>query len=188
MRLTSMVLASVALAFAACGVVPALGQATDQHAIDPAKSTAQFSIEHIFVDRVTGSVPVLSGTVTFAPGTTMPESVSAALDATRLRTDERDRDASLTGPDYFDTRRFPTWTFTSTKITPTGPAAFTMDGLLTMHGVAQPEHLDVVVRDGAHPLYHAVGRIDRHAFGMRGARLDPVIGNTADVTLDIVVQ
>jgi polyisoprenoid-binding protein YceI len=59
-----------------------------------------------------------------------------------------------------------------------------MDGI---HSVTQPEHVDVTLRgDAAHPVYHAVGRIDRHAFGMKGARLDhPVVGNEADTTLDV---
>jgi hypothetical protein len=39
-----------------------------------------------------------------------------------------------------------------------------------------------------HPVYHAVGHIDRRVFVMKGARLDPVIGNPADVTLDITLK
>jgi hypothetical protein len=42
--------------------------------------------------------------------------------------------------------------------------------------------------DASHPIYHAVGHIDRRAFGMKGTRLDPVIGNVADVTLDIILK
>ena len=159
------------------------------HAIDATKSKAQFSIEHIFVDHVTGSVPVVSGSLTLPADSLVPTAVSAVLDATKLRTDEPDRDAALESPDYFDAKRFPSWTFVSTAIVATGPATFGMDGVLTMHGIGQPEHLEVTLRgDRAHPLYHAVGTIDRHAFGMRGARLDPVIGATATVTLDIAVE
>jgi polyisoprenoid-binding protein YceI len=168
---------------------PARVDAADQHDIDAAKSTAQFSIEHIFVDRVTGTVPIVSGSVTTAPGSPMPLAVTAVLDPARIKTDEPDRDAALSGPDYFDAKNYPTWTFSGKKVTVTGPAECTIEGLLTIHGVAQPERLEVAVRgDAAHPTYHAIAHIDRHAFGMRGARLDPVIGNQADITLDIVVN
>jgi polyisoprenoid-binding protein YceI len=168
---------------------PCCAAAAEQHAIDPTKSVAQFSIEHIFVDRVTGTVPVLSGAVTMTPGSTIPLSVTAVLDPTRMNSGDPDRDSSLESPDYFDTKRFPTWTFVSTKIVPAGNAAFGMDGVLTMHGIGQPEHLDVTVHgDPAHPAYHALGHIDRHGFGMKGARLDPVIGNPADVTLEISLK
>ena len=164
-------LAALAAAIACVSLAPA--SAAQTHAIDPAKSKAQFRIAHIFVSRVTGTIQILRGEVALDEGATIPSAVSATLESS----------------DYFDTQKFPEWTFASTKITPTGPAAFGLDGTLTIHGVAQPEHLDVTVTgDAKSPQYHATGRIDRHAFGMKGARLDPVIGKDADVTLDIVLS
>jgi polyisoprenoid-binding protein YceI len=157
-------------------------------AIDPAKSTATFAVQHIFVERVTGTVPIVGGTIDLPNGSLVPTSVNAVLDPKKFHTDEPDRDAAMQTPDWFDTPKFPTWTFTSTKITPT-PSGFTMDGLLTMHGVTQPEQLSVVASgDPAHPVYHATAQIDRKAFGMATTRLDPVIGNVVDVTLDIRVK
>ena len=168
---------------------PALADSPDQLQIDVSKSVAQFGIAHIFVDRVTGTVPIVSGSVVIPAGSSVPTSVTAVLDATRIKTDEPDRDSSLESPDYFDVKLFPTWTFASTKIVPSGPQAFSMDGNLTLHGVTQPEHLEVTIRgDAAHPVYHGVAHIDRHGFGMKGARLDPVIGNDAEITLDITLK
>jgi polyisoprenoid-binding protein YceI len=178
---------ALSAALAACGAV-ALADAPEPHAIDIAKSRAQFRIAHIFVSHVTGTIPILSGSVKLSAGSLIPLEVEAVLDAAHVDSGDRDRDASLEGADYFDTQKFPTWSFASTKIVATGPSAFAMDGNLTIHGVAQPEHLDVsVTGDAVHPAYRATGRIDRHAFGMRGARLDPVIGKDADVTLEITL-
>jgi len=185
MRRTSI----LAVALVAAMSPIALAQATEQRAIDPAKSKAQFSIQHVFVEHVTGTIPIRSGVVDVPAGSVIPVRATAVLDATKFNTGDSDRDGSLTSQDYFDTKKFPTWTFTSTKITPTGPASFGMDGLLTMHGVTQPEHLDVTVRgDAGHPVYRALGHIDRRTWEMKGTRLDPVIGNVADVTLDIVLK
>jgi polyisoprenoid-binding protein YceI len=157
-------------------------------AIDPAKSTATFSVQHIFVEHVTGTVPIVSGSIDLPEGSLVPISVTAVLDPKKFHTDESDRDAAMQTPDWFDTTKFPTWTFTSTKITPTANG-FAMDGDLTMHGVTQPEHLVVVASgDPAHPVYHATGTVDRHAFGMATTRLDPVIGGNVDITLDIRVK
>jgi polyisoprenoid-binding protein YceI len=184
---TALVAASLVLTIAARA--PVAAQSNDERAIDGAKSAAQFSVQHVFVSRVTGTVPIVSGTVSLTPGDVIPVSVNAVLDATKLHTDEPDRDASLRSGDYFDTKAFPTWTFVSTKITLAGAKTFAMDGLLTMHGVTQPEHLDVTVSgDATLPVYHAVGHVDRRAFGMKGTRLDPVIGTLADVTLEIAVR
>jgi polyisoprenoid-binding protein YceI len=165
------------------------GAAPTPRAIDAAKSSAQFSVAHIWVERVTGTVPILSGAVLLEPGAVVPQSVSAVLDATHITTGEPDRDRSLESADFFDAAKFPQWTFTSTRIAPTGPAAFEMDGDLTIHGVTQPQRLDVtVIGDPLHPGYRAKAKIDRHAFGMSQTRLDPTIGNTVDITLDIVLK
>jgi polyisoprenoid-binding protein YceI len=167
----------------------ALGEPAAQRSIDPARSRALFSVSHLWVERVIGTVPILSGSVTLAPGSIIPTSVTAALDATRIETDEPDRDKSLRSPDFFDTQKFPTWTFASTKIAPNGSNAFEMDGNLTIHGVAQLERLHVrVLGDVAHPVYDATAEVNRHAFGMTVTRLDPTIGATAAVTLDITLK
>jgi polyisoprenoid-binding protein YceI len=163
--------------------------ATTVRDIDPAHSKAQFSVAHIWVEHVTGTVPILRGSVTLAPDSVIPLAASAVLDATRIDTGEPDRDRSLESPDFFDAKAFPEWTFSSTKIVARGPNAFEMDGDLTLHGVTRPERLDVTVSGSPqNPLYHARGEIDRHAFGMAATRLDPVIGNTADVTLDVALK
>jgi polyisoprenoid-binding protein YceI len=157
--------------------------------IDPVQSTASFGVQHVYVERVAGTIPILGGDVTIDPATLLPAAVSATLDATKLRTGDDDRDAALQGPDWFDTKRFPTWTFTSTAVHPTGAASCVIDGSLTIHGVTQPEQLAVTVSGTPErPAYRATARIDRHAFGMRVTRLDPVIGNPVDVTLDVVLH
>ena len=42
--------------------------------------------------------------------------------------------------------------------------------------------------DPLHPEYRAKAQIDRHAFGLLRTRLDPTIGDTVDITLDIVLE
>lgn len=176
-------LARLVLAFALLAATPA------PRAIDAARSSARFSVAHIWVERVTGTIPILRGSVTLAPGSLIPQSVNAVLDATHVATDEPDRDRSLESPDFFDAAKFPSWTFVSTKVMPTGSNSFEMDGNLTIHGVTQPERLDVTVSGTpSNPEYRAETHIDRHAFGMVRTRLDPTIGNVADVTLDIVLE
>jgi polyisoprenoid-binding protein YceI len=178
--------AGVARLILACALLAA---APAPRAIDAAKSSAQFSVAHIWVERVTGTVPILSGGVSLEPGSVIPQSATAVLDATHITTGEPDRDRSLESPDFFDAAKFPQWTFTSTRIVPKGPATFEMDGDLTIHGVTRSERLDVTaIGDPAHPEYRAKAQIDRHAFGMTRTRLDPTIGTIVDITLDIVLK
>jgi len=163
--------------------------AATPRAIDATASRATFSVQHIYVEHVTGTVPVASGMVTLPEGSVVPVAIVATLDPTRMRTGDDDRDGVLQTEDWFDTKRFPAWSFASTRIVPDGPRRFGVDGILTIHGVGVPEHLDVTVAgDAAHPRYRAVAHVDRHAFRMTLTRLDPVIGPTVDVTLDIALK
>jgi polyisoprenoid-binding protein YceI len=158
-------------------------------AIDTAKSKAAFSVQHIFVERVSGTVPIEGGSVDLPAGSLVPTNLTAQLDPSRVSSGDRDRDGSLVSPDFFNVKAFPVWTFASTKITPVNATSFGVDGTLTLHGVAAPEHLDVTVRGNAeHPLYHAIGHVDRQAFHMSVTRLDPVIGKIVDITLDIALK
>ncbi|MGA8576169.1 MAG: YceI family protein [Candidatus Cybelea sp.] len=177
-------------AFAAVLLASTLAPASPQpRAIDVARSSARFGVSHIWVERVTGTLPVLGGSVTLADGAMIPMAAAATLDATGVATGEPDRDQSLKSSDFFDVKRFPQWSFVSTKVTPHGANGYEMDGNLTIHGVMQPQRLNVTASGTpAHPVYHATAQIDRHAFGMAVTRLDPTIGASVDVTLDIVLQ
>lgn len=182
-------LACAALLAAGTYVTAARADDAATYAVDAVKSKAAFSVQHIWVERVTGTVPITKGTVVMTADGVVPASITAELDPSRVSSGDRDRDASLVSSDFFDVKNFPVWTFTSTKITPVNATAFGVDGTLTLHGVTAPEHLDVTVRgDAAHRMYHAVGHIDRKAFHMAVSRLDPVIGTTVDVTLDIALK
>jgi polyisoprenoid-binding protein YceI len=188
-RLNVAQVALVALAILAGPAVPAEAGSVPVRIINSAASTATFSVEHIYVERVNGSVPIVQGEIYLQQGTVIPLGVYAVLDPTKIKTGEDDRDGALQSPDWFDTKKFPTWTFQATKIVPSGTSAFSLDGTLTIHGVARTEHLDVTVSGTPeHPHYHAVGKIDRHAFGMHVTRLDPVVGNDVDVALDVTLQ
>jgi polyisoprenoid-binding protein YceI len=171
-------------------VILAVADATAMRQIDPAGSKVVFSVPHVFVERVTGTVPIVSGNVVLPQNSLVPTNVTAVLDPTKMKTGENDRDGVLQTSDWFDTAKYPTWTFASTKVSPgANGSAFAIDGILTIHGISRLEHLTVTVAGTpTHPMYRAVGQIDRHAFGMNVTRLDPAIGNPVDVTLDIVLK
>lgn len=175
---------AIVATFAALAAVP-----QSPRAIDLVRSHASFTVQHIWVEHVSGNVPIVSGSVMLVAGSGIPTSAQAVLDATRIDTGEPDRDRSLQSADFFDAQRYPRWTFTSTRIVPQGSAAFEMEGNLTIHGVTQPELVKVTMRGStADPVYHATAQVDRHAFGMATTRLDPTIGSTVEISLDIALR
>jgi polyisoprenoid-binding protein YceI len=186
--LTSILIA--ALAFAASGGSPRADETPPPHAselrLDPRASKAVFKIGHLYLTEVDGTIPILSGTVTLAPGSAIPSRVDAVLDPRGVKTGDDERDADLQGGDWFDTNRFPTWTYSGTAVVPEGPGRFSVAGVLRVHGVAQPVALEVnVVRGLPNPLYHAVGHASRHGFAMTVTRTDALVGDDVTIELDV---
>ena len=158
-------------------------------AIDPGKSRAQFSVSHIWVEHVTGTIPIVEGSVTLAPGSLVPTAATATFDPAKVSTGEPDRDRSLASPDFFDARKYPHWTFTSTSIAAKGSDAFDngrRHNHSRRHATGSPRRDRA--RDGRASRISRQGEIDRHAFGMARTRLDPTIGATVDLTIDVTLK
>ena len=92
--------------------------------------------------------------------------VTVDIDMNSIDGKDPERNKSIKGADWFDTERFPTARFETTKFTKTGEHAFTAEANLTIHGIAIPVQLPFRLE------YQAVG------FGQ-----DRVI-MTGSVTLD----
>ncbi len=186
-KIAQVVALAFVLAVTLCGPGHAQ-EATSDRAVDPGASTASFAVRHLYVQRVTGSVPIVRGTVTLPRASAIPIRIRAELDPRRIKSGDDDRDADLQGPDWFDSKRFPIWTFASTSIVAMGANAFDALGTLTVHGVAAPctVHAEIV-RGLPDPTYRATATIDRHAFGMTITRADALVGRELTLAFTIVL-
>ena len=106
--------------------------------IDPSHSTAMFSVRHAMISTVRGHFNVISGTLHIDEQNPANSSVDAQADASSIDTRDERRDGHLKSPDFFDAAQFPTITFKSTKVEPTGGNEYNVTGDLTMHGVTKP--------------------------------------------------
>jgi polyisoprenoid-binding protein YceI len=157
----------------------------DVRPVDVKASHAAFSVQHVLVERVTGSVPIVSGDVTVGADGAAPLAVDATLDPARVDTGDGDRDGDLVGSDWFDTKKFPLWTFKSSRVIANPDGTFAIAGILTVHGVGVPVVLATsLVHRTPHPAYHATTTVDRHAFGMVVTRTDALVGNEVDIVID----
>jgi polyisoprenoid-binding protein YceI len=105
--------------------------------IDPVHSTAEFKVKHMMISHVKGYFTGLSGTATLDEGNVANSKVEASIDSASVNTREPQRDAHLKSADFFDVEKFPTLTFTSTKIAQTGDGELSVEGDLTIHGVTR---------------------------------------------------
>lgn len=116
--------------------------ATDTWTIDGAHSTVGFKIRHMMVSNVTGTFGTVEGTFTADEKDVTKLTTEATIDAKSVNTNNAKRDEHLRASDFFETEKFPTITFKSTKVVKAGKA-FKIVGNLTMKGVTKEVTLNV---------------------------------------------
>src|SRR5579872_5816209 len=102
--------------------------------LDVTHSAVDFSVKHLMIATVKGRFGTFTGNgETNEDGSI--KSVAIEIDAASINTNQAQRDAHLRSPDFFDVEKFPSLSFTSTKIEQDG-TDLTITGNLVMHGVA----------------------------------------------------
>lgn len=165
--------------------------------VDPAHTSADFSIEHMAISRVTGSFDQVTGDLVFDKDGNHPESVNISIDVASINTGVDKRDEHLKSPDFFDVKTYPTMSYTSDNIISQGEGRYKVEGTLTMHGVSKPVTLAVEglqrnekdpwgnTRKGA----HVTAELNRKDFGIvYNAVLESgnlMIGETVDVVINL---
>src|SRR5579864_4747953 len=100
----------VLLAFA-----PALCAQENSWTIAPLDSFANFSVRHLMISTVHGSVGGFKGTVVYDPKDPSKASVEATMDVNTFNSGITKRDDQVK-EDYFEVKKFPMITFKSTKV------------------------------------------------------------------------
>jgi polyisoprenoid-binding protein YceI len=142
--------------------------------LDLAHTSATFTAKHMMIATVRGSLAVTGGTITFDPANPAAASVEATLDAASINTNMGDRDNHLRSPDFLDAATYPTITFKSTKVEPTGEGTARIYGDLTIRDVTKPVVLDATLEGvGKDPVtgvdkagFSATTSINREDWGL----------------------
>lgn len=165
--------------------------------IDPAHSAAQFKVRHMMIANVKGEFTKISGSASYDPSNPSVAQIQAVIDASSISTRDEQRDGHLKSADFFDVARFPTITFQSSKVLPSGPGSFEVMGDLTIHGVTRPATLTVeevtpeakdpwgIVRRGA----TAKTKVNRKDYGLHwNVALEAggfLVGDDIEITIDV---
>ncbi len=110
--------------------------------IDPDHSVASFSVGHMMVTRVRGTITGITGTILFDPDAVERSSVEASMPISGLTTGNRKRDEHLFSADFFDAAQFPSISFRSTKVEKTASNQAKVTGQLTIHGITKTVTMD----------------------------------------------
>ncbi len=114
----------------------ATSQETARYNLDPVHSTVEFVVRHLMISKVRGHFASFQGSFELAPGSDVPQAISASIDAASIDTREAQRDAHLKSADFFEVEKYPTLEFVSARVEGTADA-FKVFGNLTMHGVTK---------------------------------------------------
>lgn len=141
--------------------------------VDPAHSRIGFSVKHLMIATVPGNFNEFSGKFDFDPAKGDLKSSEFTVQAASINTNNAKRDDHLRSPDFFDVAKYPTITFTNSKIKKAGKGKFKWTGDLNMHGVTKPVTLDLVHTGNVKGMmgeqragFEAKGKISRKDFGL----------------------
>jgi len=174
----------------------ALSQA-DTLKIDPVHSTVGFKIRHLFAN-VTGRFTDVSGTINVDPAHPGNASVNATIAIKSIDTANAMRDKDLRGPNFFESDKFPTMTFQSSKVVLSGTQEADLTGDLTLHGVTKPVTLHVQflgkgpgMMGGTTTGWEATGSINRSDYGLTWSKTiegTKLVGDDVSIDLEITAD
>ncbi len=179
------------LSLIACFAVLAFAKPSTWN-VDPAHSSAGFSVRHMGISNVKGHFSKVTGTVVLDDQDITRSSVDISIDATTVDTGVSMRDGDLKGANYFDVAKYPTITFKSKGVEKNGDK-LKVNGDLTLHGVTKPATLDVDgpsdaitdPRGNSHRGFSASTRLNRHDFGVDGGKM--AVGEIVQIDIDVEV-
>ncbi|WP_114700444.1 YceI family protein [Psychrobacter proteolyticus] len=111
------------------------------YAINPASTHIRFAIERFKSSATTGGFYNIKGQLQYDPNRRTGD-ISLIIPINSLNTGNPSFNSSLTGPDFFDAKKFPSAQFKSTKWyfdqNKKIPQVTRVDGQLTLHGETHP--------------------------------------------------
>jgi len=176
-------------------MAPALALAqTSTWNFDSSHTHASFTVRHLVISNVRGEFGKTTGSVMLDENDITKSKVNATIDVGSIDTREPKRDEHLRSPDFFDAAKYPTITFTSTKVEKAGDG-LKVTGNLTMKGVTKPVVLDVEGPTGeikdpwgnTRRGLSASATINRQDWGVSWGKIieaGPVVGDTVKIEIE----
>jgi len=188
--------AAVALAAPVLAQAPAGPAGPNTWNVDTAHTSAGFSVKHIMVSTVRGTLGPVKGTIEYDGKSIDSLKADITIDVSGINTGNASRDKDLkSGDGLFEVAKYPTVTFKSKRAIASGPGAFKLVGDLTIHGVTKEVTLEVEgpsapikqgpqLRTGA----SATATINRRDFGLSYNQMveaTPMVSDEVKITIDV---
>ncbi len=161
------------------------------YVIDPHHGRIVWTVVHNGYSHLSALLPLMDATLTLDAQHPENSKLSATIHIDKITTGVQveDFDGMLKGDRYFDIAKYPTATFTATRIERTAPNKANITGDLTLHGVTKPVTVQatfIQAGEGPGPGYrigfdgHAT--LKRSEFGITGFL--PSVSDDVDLTIE----
>lgn len=157
-RWTLAVLLAASLPAQAADPAPALTTDPTQvragaYVLDAAHGKITWSVSHLGFSTYYGQITDVAAEATLDPWEPARSRLSVTIGVASINGLNERLNAHLQTPDFLDTAKFPTATFTSTSVEPTGPTTARVSGELTLRGVTRPVAFDATFNQaGVNPV------------------------------------
>lgn len=179
-------------AFAAALILASAPLYATTYTLEPDYTQGVFRWNHLGFSSPAAQFAQGVGTLEFDQADPTKSSVSVSIPLGSLYTGVAALDDDFRSTDFFDTARFPTATFKSTKVEKLAADQLRVSGDLSLHGVTKPVILDVMlVKVGTNPRsnlptigFDATTSLKRSDFGL--GKYVPQVGD--EIQLHIISQ
>ena len=163
------------------------------YTLEPNYTQGVFRWNHLGFSSPAAQFSQGTGTLEFDPADPVRSSVTVTIPLSTLNTGVPDLDEDFRSTDFFDTARFPSATFKSTRVEKGSMKdKLKVTGNLSLHGVTKPVTLDVtLVKLGTNPRsslptvgFDALTTVKRSDFGL--GKYVPQVGD--EVEMRIIIQ
>lgn len=159
------------------------------YAVDPEHTQVGFGVSHMGFTTYYGRFSGASGTLELTPKDPAGSKLSVTVPTASVATTSEKLDGELKSEQWFDAAKYPTISFVSTRIVPSGDSEAKVMGNLTMHGVTKPVTFDAkFVGAGINPIdkkytvgFAITGVVSRSEFGVK--TYVPLIGDEVALTI-----
>ena len=161
------------------------------YAVDSGHSFPNFSYQHMGLSMQLSKFDKTTGTITLDQAA-KTASVDVVIDTTSVNTGSTVFNGLIQGEDFFDTAKYPTATFKSTKVVFEGDQPSTIEGDLTIKGITKPVTLKVThFATKLHPMMkkEAVGANATTVIKRSDFNLSKYVPNVGDeVTITVALE
>jgi polyisoprenoid-binding protein YceI len=175
---------------AAASLYAPLSQAEAMHySLDPDHTSVIVTWNHFGFSHPTADIPNTKGTVVFDKDHPEKSRVDVTLPVSQIDTHVPALTKEFLGPDYFNTAKYPSAVFHSTKVIAKGDNKFDVEGNLTIKGITKPVTLHATLtKQGLLPVvkkqaigFDATADIKRSDFKVD--KYVPYVGDDVTLTL-----